>query len=101
MLVTSDDSRIIDFGAFTHMTGTKSLFGRLSQLFASGKRVVHASSQITFENVLYVPEFPVNLLSISAITKQLLCFVTFFHFHFTFQDLWMGRRIGLSHERGT
>lgn len=77
MLVTSD---------YSHMTGTKSLFNRLSKLSdirsvviangrtcpVSGEGVVHASSQITFDNVLYVPEFPVNLLSINK-TTTLLC----------------------------
>ena len=45
-------------------------------------------------------DFPVNLLSISAITKQLLCYVTFFPFHYMFQDLRTGRRIDLGCERG-
>ena len=70
-------------------------------LSVSGEGVVQVSSQLSLENVLFVPDFPVNLLSISAITKQLHCYVTFFPFHCTFQDLLQtGRRIGLDPERG-
>ena len=83
------------------MSGTHDLFTRLSQLsdirsvfiadgctcLVSGECVVKASSHITLDKVLYVIDFLVNLSSISAITKQLYCFVTFFPFHCTFQDL--------------
>ena len=50
----------------------------------TGERVVQALSQLSLEKVLYVPDFPVNLLSISAISKKLLCYVTFFPFHCIF-----------------
>ena len=45
-----------------------------------------------------MPDFLVNLLSISAITKVLNCFVTFFSFHCIFQDLQTERRISLGRE---
>ena len=38
--------------------------------FVSGEEVVQVSSHIRLDNVLYVHDFPVNLLSISAITIQ-------------------------------
>ena len=96
------------------MSCTKSLFTNLSHLSdirsvaiadgrscpVSGEGVVQASSQLPLERVLFVPEFPVNLLSISAITKQLRYSITFFPFHCTFQDLQTGRKIGLDRERG-
>ena len=65
----------------------------------SDKGVVQVTSQITLDKVLFVPDFPVNLLSINAITK-LLCYATFFPFHCTFQDLQTEKRIDLSRERG-
>ena len=40
----------------------------------------------------------VNLLSISAITRQLYYSITFFSFHCTFQDLQTRRRIGVGRE---
>ena len=96
------------------MSSTKSLLTSLSQLSdirsvaiangracpVSSERAVQASSQLSLEHVLFVPEFPVNLLSINDITKQLRCFVTFFPFHCTFQDLQTERMIGLGRERG-
>ena len=65
------------------MPGTKNLFTCLSHLSdirlvaiadgrscpVSGEGVVQASSQLPLEHVLSVPEFPINLLSISSITK--------------------------------
>jgi len=44
--------------------------------------------------VLHVPEFPINILSISAITKALNCKIEFFPDHCIFQDLQTGKRIG-------
>ena len=41
----------------------------------SEERVVQTSSQLRLEKILYVP--------VSAITKQLLCYVTFFSTFFT------------------
>ena len=50
---------------------------------------------LELSQVLYVPNFSVNLLSINAITKALFCSVSFFPYHCTFQDLLMMKRIGL------
>ena len=45
---------------------------------------VQASSHLPLDKVLYVSDFPVNLLSISAIIKNLFYFVTFFPYHCVF-----------------
>ena len=96
------------------MSGTRNLFTRLSNLsdiksisIANGHHcsvsregVVHAFSQITLEKVIYVPYFPVNLLSIRAITRQLYRSVILFPYHCTLQDLQTERRIGLGREHG-
>ena len=106
-----DSSWIIDSGASSHMTGSRDLYSRISQLpsvsIADGKTcrvsrqdTIRATSQLTLDKVLYVIEFLVNLLSISSITKQLNCYVTFFLFHCTFQDLQTGKRIDLGHKKG-
>ena len=55
---------------------------------------MQVSFHIRLQKVIYVPDFRVNLLSISTITKQLLYYVTFLPFHCTFQ---MGKRIDLRH----
>ena len=49
----------------------------------SSTRMVH-SSTIPLEFVLFVPNFPVNLLSISKITKDFNCCVTFFFYSLCF-----------------
>ncbi|XP_019256261.1 PREDICTED: uncharacterized protein LOC109234647 [Nicotiana attenuata] len=49
---------------------------------------------ITLSSVLHLPEFPVNLLSVNAITKQLKCTVEFFPDYCVFQDLQTRKRIG-------
>ena len=91
------------------MTGTIDLYSHISQLpdiksisIADGRTcriseqdTIHATSQLTLDKVLYIPKFSINLLSISAITKQLLCNVTFFSFHYIFQDLQTEKRISL------
>lgn len=41
----------------------------------------------TISNVLYVPEFKFNLLSVSKLTKELQCFASFFRDFFVLQDL--------------
>ena len=105
---------IIDSGASAHMSGTPSLLSRLSRLPnpdsvsiadgrvcpVAGKGLATPTSSLPLSDVLYVPNFPVNLLSISAITKTLFCSVYFFPYHCTFQDLRTGKRIGLGRETG-
>ena len=96
------------------MSSTSNLFTHLSNLShitsvmitdghsysVSGEGVVQASSHIRLDNVLYVLDFPVNLLSISVITTQLTCSVSFFPFHCIFQNLQTKKMIGLDRKRG-
>ena len=107
-------SWVIDSGASSHMTGFPSVLtayrpetsipdvriadGRSCPVLGSGQS--RATSSLPLQNVLYIPGFPANLLSISAITKALHCGVFFFPHHCVFQDLDTGRRIGLGRENG-
>ena len=63
-----------------------------------GRGTTRVTPSLSLHQILYVPGFPVNLLSISAITRALPCSVTFFPFHCIFEDLYTGRRIGLGRE---
>ena len=65
-----------------------------------GRGTTRVTPSLSLHQILNVPGFPVNLLSISAITRALPCTVTFFPFHCIFQDLYTGRRIGLGRENG-
>ena len=100
LLASSSPSRIIDSGASSHLTGTSSLLssyhptpshppitiadGRPCPVQGCGTTRVTPS--LSLHQILYVHGFPVNLLSISAITRALPCTVTFFPFHCIFQD---------------
>ena len=96
------------------MTGTSSLFSsyhptpsHLPVTIADGRPcpvqgrgTTRVTPSLSLHEILYVTGFPVNLLSISAITRALPCTVTFFPFHCIFQDLYTGQRIGLGCENG-
>lgn len=47
---------------------------------------------------LHLPKFPLNMLSVSKITRDLNS--KFFYDHCVFQELGMYRKIGISRERG-
>ena len=107
-------SWVIDSGASSHMTSFPSVLtayrpetsipdvriadGRSCPVLGSGQS--RATSSLPLQNVLYIPGFTANLLSIIAITKALHCGVFFFPHHCVFQDLDTGRRIGLGRENG-
>ena len=107
-------SWIIESGASSHMTGLSTILtsyrpetsipdvriadGRSCPVLGSGQS--SDTSSLPLKNVLYIPGFPANLLSISAITKALHCGVFFYPHHCVFQDLDTGRRIGLGRENG-
>ena len=91
-------SWIIDSGASSHMTGLSTILtsyrpetsipdvriadGRSCPVLGSGQS--SATSSLPLQNVLYIPGFPANLLSISAITKALHCGVFFYPHHCVF-----------------
>ena len=91
-------SWVIDSGASSHMTGFPSVLtsyrpetsipdvriadGRSCPVLGSGQS--RATSSLPLQNILYIPGFPANLLSISAITKALHCGVLFFPHHCVF-----------------
>ena len=114
LTASSPGNWIIDSGASAHMSGTSSLLYRLSNLptpqFVTiadgracpvrGRGLATPTSSLPLSDVLYVPNFPVNLISISAITKTLFCSVSFYPYHCLFQDLQTGARIGLGRETG-
>ena len=49
-------------------------------------------------DVLYVPEFKYNLLSVAKVTKELNCFVSFYPGFCVFQDLSSGKLKGIGKE---
>lgn len=102
---------IVDSGATCHMTHSAD---KLCSASSCVNRKVHlpngetvqvshigccdAFDKRTLENVLVVPDFKHNLLSVSKLTKQLHCSVNFFPEYFVLQDLSSGRVKGIGKE---
>ena len=110
---TEDSSGwIIDSGASDHMTGDISVLhdcspchenykvriadGSLSTVTGIGRVII--SETLTLNQVLLVPKFSCNLLSISKLTRDLNCVAKFSSSHCLFQDLASGMMIGNAKE---
>ena len=84
---------ILDTGASDHIFGNKDIFSSLtfsfplltitlangSQTIAKGIGSVCPLPSLPLTFVLYVPDFPFNLISISKLTRDLHCVLTFSH----------------------
>ena len=92
-LAHSSACRILDFGASDHIFGNNDLFSSLtlssplptitlanvSQTTTKGIGSACPLPSLPFTSVLYVPDFPFNLISISKLTRELHCVLTFSH----------------------
>ena len=72
--------------------------GSATTVFGLG--TANLSPNLSLSSVLYIPDFPFNLLSISKLTKLLNCAAIFLSTHCIFQDLKTGKIIGGGHEAG-
>ena len=103
---------ILDSGASDHISGNKDLFSSLtttstlptvtlangSQTMAKGIGLAHPLPSLPLTSVLYTPECPFNLISISKITRTLNCSIIFSDKFVTLQDWSMGKKIGIGRE---
>ena len=94
------------------MSSTHSVFSALSYSISTlsvtvangtrspvcGQGNVFLPNNLTLRDVLYVVNFPVNLLSVNQFTKNHHCVVTLFPIYLLMQDLGTGRRIGSGSE---
>ena len=69
-----------------------------SQTIAKGIGSVCPLPSLPLTSVLYVPNFPFNLISISKLTRDLHCVLTFSHNSVTLQDQRTRKTIGIGHE---
>ena len=67
--------------------------------FAKGKGTTCIAG-LTLKSVLYVFDLKCNLLSVSKLTKEKGCLVTFFQSYCVFQYLFSGKMIGSTKEKG-
>ena len=103
---------ILDTGASDHISGNKDIFSSLtfpsplptitlangSQTIAKGIGLVCPLPSLPLTSVLYVHNFPFNLISISKLTRDLHCVLTFSHNFVTLQDRSTRKTIGIGHE---
>ena len=91
----SHKSWIIDSGATNHMTRASNLFTSYtpvrvadgSMVPNTGRGSIRCTKTLSFSPVLHVPDFPINLLSVSSILKSLNCRGWFDPSHCAFQGL--------------
>ena len=99
---------LLDSGASRHMAGSYKIFidynpelkkqdvkladGSSQPIMGGG--TIMCNTDMYLSSVLHVPSFPINLLSISCITKELNCVAIFFPSWCLFQELGTGRRLG-------
>ena len=69
-----------------------------SQTIAKGIGSVCPLPSLPLTFVLYVPNFPFDLISISKLTRDLHCVLTFSHNSVTLQDRSTGKTISIRHE---
>ena len=98
---------IIDSRASNHMTSFSNLFSSYSPCSSSekicivngsfspivGKGLIKISKNIILKSILHVTKLACNLLSMSKLSKDVNCHVTFFESHCEFQDQSSRRRI--------
>ena len=111
-LTHSSTPWILNTGASDHFSGNKDLFSSLtfpsllptinlangSQTIAKGIGLVCPLPSLPLTSVLYVPNFPFNFISISKLTRDLHCVLTFSHNSVTLQDRRTGKTISIGHE---
>ena len=103
---------ILNARAYDHISGNKDFFSSLtfpsplptitlangSQTIAKGIGSACPLPSLPLTSVLYVPDFPFNLISISKFIRGLHCVLTFSHNSVTLQDQSTGKTISIGHE---
>ncbi|XP_075112368.1 uncharacterized protein LOC142182211 [Nicotiana tabacum] len=69
------------------------------QVHTGGRAEITSIGSYKLGNVLHVPDFKFNLLSVSKITKQLSCVALFFPDFCMFQGLFNGKVLGIGKEK--
>ena len=97
---TSLDPWILDFGSPDHLSGNKDFFSSLTitsslliitstngtQTIPKGISSTHPLSSLSLTSILYVLDSPFKLISISKVTHDLNCLITFFDSSITLDD---------------
>ena len=112
-LVSSSSSEwVIDSGDTDHMTGNSSLLSTFqshpstssitlvdgSPSCVLGLGTIFPTPSLRLSSVLSLPNFSLNLMFVSKLTRALKCYISFFPNFCLFQDLMMKRIIGRGRE---
>ena len=103
---------LIDSGASDHISGNSFLFSSIfppkfphlvtlangSKVASQGIGQVLLSSSLKLNSILYIPNCPYNLISLSQLTHSLNCSITFNVDSFIIQERGTGCLIGAGHE---
>jgi len=103
---------ILDLGASDHISGNKSSFSSISfpkihhfvtvangsKVASQGSGQVSLSPSLKLNFVLFIPQCPYNLISLSQLTRSLNCSITFTANSFVIQEHGMGQLIGEGRE---
>ena len=103
---------ILDSNASDHLSGNKNLFSSLTitsplpmitlangtQTMAKGIGSARPLPSLSLTSVLYVPDSPFNIISVSKLIHDLNCSITFSHSSVNLQDQSTRRTIGIGHE---
>ena len=107
-----NETRVLDIGATDHIVHSLTLFTKITSCVATfvqlpnGEKVIitdigtiQVTSSLLPENVLYVPTFNFNLISVSKLTKSLSCCLVFLSHYYFIQDLtcWKTTGVGKLH----
>jgi hypothetical protein len=86
------------FSSFrSHTTSSPVTIADGSHYTIKGSGTVKPTSSITLSSVLGLPSLAFNLMSVSHLTKDLNCWISFFPDHCLLQDLMMKQTIGKGH----
>ena len=103
---------ILDYGVSDHLSGNKDLFSSLtitsplpiitlangSQAMPKGIGIACPLPFIPLTSIFYVPDCPFTMISISKLTRDLNCLITFSDNSITLQDRSTRRTIGIGRE---
>ncbi|RVW92842.1 Retrovirus-related Pol polyprotein from transposon TNT 1-94 [Vitis vinifera] len=95
-LTSSDYDAYLRYQAATSASVAQTANG--SQTMAKGIGLAHPLPSLPLHSVLYAPECPFNLISISKITRTLNCSITFSNKSVILQDRSTGKTIGIERE---
>ncbi|KAL4204122.1 hypothetical protein AMTRI_Chr01g108120 [Amborella trichopoda] len=107
-----NDTWILDSGGTDHIVYSRSFLSSIEPLSPTNLvklpngtfahvlciSIVTLSKQITLHNVLCIPSFSYNLLSVQKLTSDLQCSIIFFSDHYIFQDQLSRTTIGAGRE---